>query len=60
MAGPGNPAMDPTFQRLIQESTLAFWDGYLKSDSSAKAWIRDGGCKAMLGKDASFEMKPGR
>ncbi len=53
----GNPAMDPTFQVLIQQSTTAFWDAYLKSDEQAKKWLSDGGCKSMLGEHAAFEVK---
>jgi dienelactone hydrolase len=55
LAGPGNPALDPTFQLLVQQSTLAFWDGYLKSDSKAQDWLKNGGCKAMLGENAELE-----
>jgi predicted dienelactone hydrolase len=57
MAGTGNPAMDPTFQVLIQQSTTAFWDAYLKSDENAKKWLGDGGCKTMLGQNADLEVK---
>jgi predicted dienelactone hydrolase len=57
MAGNGNPAMDPTFQVLIQQSTTAFWDAYLKSDEKAQKWLADGGCKAMLGQHATLEVK---
>jgi predicted dienelactone hydrolase len=59
MVGPGNPAMDPTFQLLIQQSTTAFWDAYLKSDENAKSWLRTGGCKTMLGQNGTLEIKPG-
>jgi len=57
LAGPGNRELDPTFHVLIQQSTLAFWDGYLKSDEGAKKWLRDGACKTMLGENASLEVK---
>jgi predicted dienelactone hydrolase len=58
LAGTGNPAMDPTFQILIQQSTTAFWDAYLRSDEKAKKWLSDGGCKTMLGQNATLEIKP--
>jgi predicted dienelactone hydrolase len=57
MAGAGNAAMDPTFQVLIQQATTAFWDATLKNDERARKWLDDGGCKAMLGKNASLEIK---
>jgi predicted dienelactone hydrolase len=57
MVGTGNPAMDPTFQVLIQQSTTAFWDAYLKSDKKAQKWFGDGGCKTMLGQNATLEVK---
>jgi predicted dienelactone hydrolase len=60
MAGTGNTAMDPTFQVLIQQSTTAFWDAYLKSDQKAWKWLRDGGCKTMLGENAAMEVKSGK
>jgi hypothetical protein len=58
LGGAGNPAMDPTFQMLIQQSTLAFWDAYLKSDGIARKWLQNGGCKTMLGPYAALELKP--
>ncbi len=58
MSGTGNPALDPTFQVLIQQSTTAFWDAYLKSDARAQDWLQTGGCKQMLGANAAFEMHP--
>jgi hypothetical protein len=57
LPGTGNPAMDPTFQVLIQQSTTAFWDAYLKSDEKAKKWLADGGCKTMLTQHATWEIK---
>jgi predicted dienelactone hydrolase len=60
MAGTGNPAMDPTFQVLIQQSTTAFWDAYLKDDEGARKWLGGEGCKGMLGQNADLEIKPGK
>jgi predicted dienelactone hydrolase len=39
-------AVSPTAQEtmrftLIKESTMAFWDAYLKSDAKAKAWLQN-------------------
>ena len=57
LTGLRDNASDPKFQSLIQQSTLAFWDAYLKSDETAQKWLRDGACKLMLGTDASLEVK---
>lgn len=56
-AGTENTPSDPKFQVLIQQSTTAFWDAYLKSDESTKQWLGNGGCKAMLGQKGSLEFK---
>ena len=50
-------AKDAAFQRLIRTSSIAFWDAYLKDDAKAKAWLADGGCEKLLGKDGTFEKK---
>jgi predicted dienelactone hydrolase len=60
LAGTGNPAMDPTLQVMIQQSTTAFWDAYLKSNDKARQWLAGGGCKTMLGQNGTLEMKPGK
>jgi predicted dienelactone hydrolase len=60
MVGTGNQANDPTFEVMIQQATLAFWDAYLKTDGPAKKWLADGACKAMLGADATLEIKAGK
>ncbi len=52
--------MDPTFQVMIQQSTTAFWDAYLKSDEKAKTWLAGGACKTMLGENGDLEIKPAR
>jgi predicted dienelactone hydrolase len=48
---------DEQFHALIRESTLAFWDAYLRGDSKAKAWLAGGGFERVLGKDGTFEKK---
>jgi predicted dienelactone hydrolase len=60
LAGNGNPGLDPTLQVLIQQSTTAFWDAYLKSDPNAKTWLTGDGCKTMLGENAKLEIKPAK
>ena len=47
---------DAAFQKLIKESSLAFWDAYLKRDGDAKAWLnKDFG--NVLGAAGTFEQK---
>jgi predicted dienelactone hydrolase len=48
---------DEKFQALIRESTLAFWDAYLRGDPKAKAWLANGGFESVLGKSGTFEKK---
>ena len=55
--GKGDPKKDPTFHKLIKQSTLAFWDAYLRDNTEAKQWLQDGGLKSALGNDAKLEMK---
>ena len=43
-------------QKLIKESSLAFWDAYLKSDGDAKAWLNQD-FDAVLGAAGTFEQK---
>ena len=45
-ANAGNDAM---FQRLIAESSAAFWDAYLKQSGAAKSWLAGTGIKHHLG-----------
>jgi dienelactone hydrolase len=48
---------DAEFQRLICQSSLAFWDAYLQNDAAAKRWLTTKFENA-LGKTGVFEMKP--
>ena len=48
---------DPLFHSLIQMSTIAFWDAYLRDDQKALQWLTEGGFTASLGKDGVFEQK---
>lgn len=47
---------DAEFQRLICESSLAFWDAYLRSNAKAKEWLTTK-FKDALGKEGVFEVK---
>lgn len=49
-------ANDGVFQRLICESSLAFWDAYLRDDAKAKEWLTVK-FKDALGKEGVFELK---
>lgn len=42
---------------LIQMSTIAFWDTYLRSDNAAKAWLRGDGFASRLEAKGRFEYK---
>jgi predicted dienelactone hydrolase len=48
---------DARFQELIRQSAIAFWDGYLKGDAKAKAWLAEGGFEKVMGADGTFEKK---
>ena len=44
-----NGEYDAMFQRLIAESSAAFWDAYLKQSRSAKTWLAGNGARSPLG-----------
>jgi dienelactone hydrolase len=48
---------DAEFQRLICQSSLAFWDAYLRDDAEAKQWLTTE-FNDVLGKTGVFELKP--
>lgn len=53
----GTPvASDERNFALIQQSTLAFWDAYLKGDANAKAWLQND-FKPELAANGTFEMR---
>ncbi len=56
-ATPEKLTQDAAFQKLICVSTTAFWDAYLKGNAAAKKWLLEGGCKKLLGEQATFEHK---
>ena len=53
-----NP-LRPLHENMIKMTSLAFWDAYLKDDSQAMAWLRDGRVEAFLGSDARYQFSPG-
>lgn len=53
----GDGTHDAEFHRLIQESTTAFWDAWLKEDAAAMAWLKDDGFSDALGDLGTFEQK---
>ena len=46
---------DETFQKLIQQSSTAFLDAYLRNDVKAKSWLTND-FKGVLGDTGKFEM----
>jgi hypothetical protein len=54
---PANGTYDAMFQRLIAESSAAFWDAYLKQSGQAKSWLADTGLKTYLGAAGRIETK---
>jgi predicted dienelactone hydrolase len=52
-----NAGYDGMFQRLIADSSAAFWDAYLKHRSAAKDWLAGQGIKARLGGAGWVEKK---
>jgi predicted dienelactone hydrolase len=55
--GKGDREKDAEFQRCIAQASLAFWDAYLKNDSTARAWLNGKGFEEYLGKLATVEVK---
>ncbi len=48
---------DPLFQKLICQSSTAFWDAYLRNDVRAKAWLTGNGFETALYGNGTFEKK---
>jgi predicted dienelactone hydrolase len=48
---------DDGFQKLIRLGSTAFWDADLKDDPLAKKWLEQGGFKAVLADQGTFEQK---
>ena len=54
----GDASKDARFHDLIRQATTAFWDAYLRQDTAARRWLDEGGFRAVLGHDGTFEQKP--
>lgn len=48
---------DAFIHRVIQDSSLALWDAYLKVDPAAREWLESGGLSDELGGQGSCEVK---
>lgn len=49
---------DEAFHKLIKQTSLAFFDGYLRENKDARKWLQsDEGMKKSLGNYATLEMK---
>jgi predicted dienelactone hydrolase len=53
----GDASKDPIFHELICQSSLAFWNAYLKGDAQAKSWLADKGFETVLGANGKLESK---
>ncbi len=53
----GDRSKDPKFHNLIQQASVAFWDAYLKEDSAALHWLREGGLKTTVGDQGTVQQK---
>lgn len=51
-------ARDGEIQGAVRAITLAFWDAWLKNDGAARAWLADGGARAVLHAGDRLEAKP--
>jgi len=48
---------DAMFQKLILESSIKFWDAYLRGNAPAKQWLKTGGLLKALSGNATLEEK---
>jgi predicted dienelactone hydrolase len=48
---------DARYQKLILAGSIAFWDATLRGNQAARTWLYDGGFKAMLGSQGTFESR---
>ena len=53
----GDRKQDADFQRVIKQTSLAFWDAYLKNDAMAAEWLNGAGMVGYVGKQAHVEKK---
>jgi hypothetical protein len=52
-----NATNDGFFQQLIAETSVVFWNAYLKGDAEAKLWLTGTGLKSHLAATAKVEKK---
>ncbi len=53
----GRAEKDAIIQSLVKNSSLAFWDAFLKGNTAAKAWLADGAFAKEMGAAGTFEKK---
>ncbi len=53
----GDGTKDAVHHNLILQSSVAFWDAYLKGDPKALDWLTGEGFAGVLGDEGTFEMK---
>ena len=52
-----DPPPNPKHHRAIEAITTAFWDAYLQGNKKAANWLRNGGAKAMLEPQDTWQTK---
>ena len=48
---------DTKYQEIVLAASTAFWDATLRNDSTARAWLYNGGFTKYLGKEGAFETR---
>ena len=51
----GHTSNRKTHEAIIKITSLAYWDAYLKGNKAAQEWLTEGGLKAYLGDNATYE-----
>ena len=54
----GHTSNRKTHEAIIKVASLAYWDVQLKSDEVAREWLTEGGLKAYLRDNATYETTP--
>ncbi len=54
----GNSESGNRYHKPILALTTAFWDGQLRGDKSAKAWLNGAGAKSILASEDKWEINP--
>ena len=52
-----DPPPNPKHHWAIEAITTAFWDAYLQGNEEAANWLRNGGAKAILDTQDSWQSK---